>query len=107
MHARTCFKDNVVKELTRMERKRAQERPMVLSQKRPGKIKGRLAYNGKATRDLITKEDKASPTVLNDSIMLTTAIYAHEERDMASFDVPNAFIQTLLPVNSDGERVII
>ena len=26
---------------------------------------------------------------------------------MASFDVPNAFIQTLLPVKSDGERVIM
>ena len=39
--------------------------------------------------------------------MLTTVIDTHKERDVASFDVPNAFIQTLLPVNRDGERVIM
>ena len=80
---------------------------MILTRKRSGKIKGRLAYNGKATRDWISKEDKASPTVLNESIMLTTAIDAQENRDVASYDVPNAFIQTLLPVKSSGERVIM
>ena len=57
--------------------------------------------------DWISKDDKASPTALNESIILTTTIDAHEERDVASFDVLNAFIQTLLPVKSDGERVIM
>ena len=92
IHARKCFKAITVKELACLERKRAQEGLMILSQKQSGKIKGRLAYNGKATRDWISKEDKASLNVLNESIMLTTAIDAHEERDVTSFDVPNVFI---------------
>ena len=107
MHARTCFKVIVINELTHLGRKRAQEGLMTLSRKRSRNIKGRLAYNGKVTRDWISKEDKASPTVLNESIMLTTAIDAQENRDVASYDVPNAFIQTLLPVKSSGERVIM
>ena len=107
MHARTYFKAIVVKEINRLERKRAQEGLIIISQKRSGKSKSRVAHNGKATRDWITKEYKASPTVLNESIMLTTVIDAHKGRDVASFDVRNAFIQPLLPVKSDGERVIM
>ena len=39
--------------------------------------------------------------------MLTTTIDAHEGRDIGSYNLPNSFIQTLLLVNSDGDRVIM
>ena len=80
---------------------------MILSQKKSGKSKGNLAYNDKATRDWISKEDKLSPTVLNESITLTIAVDAHKNHYVAAFDVPNAFIQTIFPVESNGEESIM
>ena len=80
---------------------------MLLTRKRSGKVKGRLAYNGKPTRDWISKEDKSSPTVANDALMITCAIDAFEKRDIMSLDVPNAFIQTDAPLKKIGERVVM
>ena len=107
MVRRTCFKAIAVAELTRQERIRAQEGLMILTRKCCGTVKGRLAYNGKKTRDWITKEDKSSPTVLNESIMITSAMDAFERRDVMTCDIPNAFIQTEAPRKEKGERVIM
>ena len=76
MHQRRCFKAVVVAKLNQLERVRAQEGLMLLTRKRIRKVKGRLAYNGKPTQDWIWKEDKYSPTVANESLMITCAIYA-------------------------------
>ena len=92
LHNRSCFKASVVKELTRLEKERAMDGLMFVSQKRTGKFKGRLAYNGKPTREWISREDKSSPTAYNESIFLTCAVDAMEKRDIMSIDVPNAFI---------------
>lgn len=51
---------------------------MILSHKIYGKIKGRLAYNGNATRDWVAKEANSSPTVMNKSIMSTTTVDSHK-----------------------------
>ena len=80
---------------------------MILTRKRCGTVKGRLAYNGKKMRDWISKEDKSSPTVLNESIMLTSAVDAYEQRDVMTCDIPNAFIQTEAPRKDKGERIIM
>ena len=107
MHSRGYFRAIAVKELTRQEKIRAQEGLMILNQKGCGRVKGRLAYNGKATQDWITKQDKRSPTVLTESIKVSSEVDAHEGRDVLSMDVPNAFIQTILPPKADGERIIM
>ena len=39
------------------------------------------------------KEDSSSPTVLTEAILLTAVVDAIEERDVATVDIPNAFIQ--------------
>lgn len=75
--------------------------------KKSGNIKDRIAYNGKAKRDWISKEDNAYLIFLNKSIMLTNTIDAYENRDVASLDVPNAFIQMHMSVKINGKRVII
>ena len=80
---------------------------MILNQKRCSRVKGRLAYNGKATRGWIIKEDKSSPTVLTESIKILSMVDAQEGRDVLSMDVPNAFIQTIMPPKEDGERIIM
>ena len=39
------------------------------------------------------KEEASSPTVSIEAVMLTCAIDAHEERDVATVDIPGAFMQ--------------
>jgi hypothetical protein len=79
-----------------------------LIEKRDGRIKGRTVYNDKPTRDWHDKEDSASPTASLESIFLTSIIAAKEERDIMMADIPNTFIQTLMPeLEEDQERVIM
>jgi hypothetical protein len=81
---------------------------MFLGEKRCRTVKGRMVYNGKPTREWLSREDSASPTAALESIMLTAVIDAHEERDVMTCDIPNAFIQALMPEVKDGdERVMI
>ena len=77
---------------------------MLLARKKSGDVKGRLVYNGKGTRSWISREDKSSPTVLNESLMLTCAVDAFERRDIMSLDIPNAYIQVEVPKMIKGER---
>ena len=76
LHDRTCWRAIAVRELARQERERAMECLMFLTEKKTNDIKGRLAYNGKPTRDWITREDKSSPTAHTESILLTAGIDA-------------------------------
>eukprot|EP00980_Cylindrotheca_fusiformis_P025108 scaffold13089_cov64-Cylindrotheca_fusiformis.AAC.1 len=76
---------------------------MFLTEKRDGTIKGRMVYNGKPTRDWLSREDAASPTASLESVFLTATIDAHEGRDVMTADVPNAIIQTQMPEQKEGE----
>ena len=44
---------------------------------------------------------------MTESILLTTVIDAKENRDVATVDISNAFIQTDVENNDDGSRVIM
>ena len=107
MHSRVGFKAVAVAELTRLERQRAQEGLMLLTRKKSGDVKGRLVYNGKGTRSWVSREDKSSPTVLNESLMLTCAVDAYEMRDVMTLDIPNAYIQAEVPKMKRGERIVM
>ena len=108
LHRRNCFTPISINELTASERKKAQEALMFLTEKRDQSIKGRMVYNGKPTREWLSREDSASPTAALESIMITAVIDAHEGRDIMTADVPNAFIQTEMPEPEKGqERVIM
>ena len=104
---RVCFVPISVKELTSAERRKAMEALVFLTEKRCGTIKGRLVYNGKPTREWLSREESASPTASLESIMLLAVIDAKEERDVQCYDVPNAFIQAELPQEKGQERVIM
>ena len=80
---------------------------MLLIHKIWGKMKGKLVYNGKKTRDWISREDKSSPTVLTESLMITCPVDAHEGRDVMSLDIPNAYIQACVPKQPKGNRVVM
>ena len=79
MHHRTYFRALAVAELTKTKKLRAMEGLMFLTLKKSGEVKGRLAYNGKPTRQWIGKEDKASPTALTESILLLAGLDAAEK----------------------------
>ena len=59
-----------------------------------GEIKGRTFAGGNKQRGYINPEDASSPTVLTETVILTSMIDAMEEREVAIVDIPNAFIQT-------------
>ena len=79
---------------------------MFLTEKRDKSVKGQMVYNGKPTREWLTREDLASPTAALESIMLTAVIDAHEGRDVMCADIPNAFIQAEMLDISDGEEQV-
>ncbi len=80
---------------------------MFLTEKRDKTIKGRMVYNGKPTREWMSREDLTSPTAALESIMLTAIVDAKEGRDVMTCDITNAFKQTKLPNIEDGEERVI
>jgi Reverse transcriptase (RNA-dependent DNA polymerase) len=80
-------------QLTALERSRALGYLMFLKENTDGSIKGRGCADGRPQRAYIPKEDATSPTVRNESTMLTATIDAYERRDVATVDLPGAFMQ--------------
>eukprot|EP00980_Cylindrotheca_fusiformis_P022076 scaffold8970_cov88-Cylindrotheca_fusiformis.AAC.1 len=107
LYKRNCFEPVSVKDMKPSEKRKAMEALMFLTEKRDGTIKGRMVYNGKPTRDWLSREDAASPTASLESVFLTATIDAHEGRDVMTADVPNAFIQTQMPEQKEGEDRVI
>ena len=64
-------------------------------------------FNGKPTRQWLGKDESTSPTATTESIFLTGVIDAHENRDVMSNDIPNAFIQAELKRKPGREKVIM
>ena len=101
LHDRVAFAPRDPATLTEEQMRKAQVALMFLTEKRDGTKKGRMVFNGKPTREYLGKEDSRSPTASHEGIVLTAVIDAHEGRDVASADVPNAFVQTPMPVDSE------
>ena len=53
------------------------------------------------------RDNKSSTIALTESILLTDGVDAREEREVASLDVPNAFIQTHTHLDPSGERTVM
>eukprot|EP00956_Cyclotella_meneghiniana_P002566 scaffold3022_cov42-Cyclotella_meneghiniana.AAC.2 len=79
-------------ELTPEQKKQALASLIFITEKRCGRIKARACANGSTQRGYIPKETTASPTVMNDSVMITSAVDAHEEREVVTLDIPGAFL---------------
>jgi hypothetical protein len=107
IHKRTCFAPLKVKNMKPCERKKAQMALMFLTEKRDKSVKGRMVYNGKPTREWLSRKDAASPTAALESIIITGVIKAKEQRDVMTCDIPNAFIQALLPKKDPGEDRVV
>ena len=80
---------------------------MFLTEKHDRKIKGRMVYNRKPTREWMSRDDAASPTCSVESIMLLSVIDSKENQDILTADVLNAFIQAYMPEVKDGEEWVM
>ena len=69
---------------------------MFLKIKRNGDIKGRGCADGRKQREFISKEEASSPTVSTHPLMATCLIDAIEGRDVATVDIPGAFLQATM-----------
>ena len=78
---------------------------MFIVEKRDGRVKARKCAVGSKQRTF-TEYDKhasTSPTVSTGGVFITSAVEAHEERDVATFDVPGAFLHT----DNDEETIML
>ena len=108
LHDRECFQPIMVESLSTTEKRGPMESLIFLTEKKDGTIKARHCANGSTQRDYMTREDVSSPTVSTESTLLTAVIEAEEQRDVATCDIPNAFIQTDVEyMDSEGHRTIM
>lgn len=94
--------------LTSCEQKRAALRYlMFLKMKRSGKIKGRGCADGWKQHIYKSKEETSSLTISTEALFLTCIIDAMECRDVATLDIPGAFMQAdmdeLVHLRIEGE----
>jgi hypothetical protein len=66
----------------------------LIKERRCRKIKGQTCADGREQREYVKEEDSTSPTVLTEALLLTLTIDANEHRDVATADVPGAFLHS-------------
>jgi len=52
-----------------------------------------------------SREQAASPVAATEAILITGVIEAKQCRDIMNLDIPNAFVQTVIP--QDGDKVVM
>jgi Reverse transcriptase (RNA-dependent DNA polymerase) len=92
LHDKNTFQPKMPSTLTAAEKSAALQCLMFLKEKRNGSIKGRGCADGRKQRLYTAKEDASSPTVAIESVMLSCVVDAAEGRDVATVDIPGAFL---------------
>ena len=93
LHERKVGEPRHATTLSPMQKKNALGYLMFLKQKRTGQIKGRGCADGRKQRLDTPKGAASSPTVATESVLLSCVIDAKEQRDVATVDIPGAFMQ--------------
>jgi hypothetical protein len=93
LHARKVAKPVDGNKLTAEKKRATLQYLMFLSKKRCGRIKARGCAEGRKQRKTTSKEDASAPTAAIESVMLSVTINAMEECDLATVDIPGAFMQ--------------
>jgi hypothetical protein len=82
LHDRVCFEPISVADMSQSEIRKSMEALMLLTEKRDGTIKGRMVYNGKPTREWLSREDStelvredAPHFALRDRTFLRTVLF--------------------------------
>jgi hypothetical protein len=80
-------------DLTAEERKGALRYLMFLKEKLCGTIKGHGCADGRSQWEYMSKQETLSPTVATKALLLTCVINAIEKRDVATCNIPGAYMQ--------------
>ncbi len=94
LHRRETFIPRQMSELTAEQQTKILQSHMFIGQKRTEETKARMVAGGNTQHGHVTKEVSSSPSVSTKAVLLTSIVDAHEGRDVAVIDIPNAFIQT-------------
>jgi hypothetical protein len=92
LHTLNCFRPRHPSTLTHTDRRNALSSLMFLTEKRSGEVKARNCANGSVQRQHVVKEEATAPTVTSEAIFVQSTIFAHESRDVATCDIPGAFL---------------
>ena len=90
IHYCDTFKTVNHRSLSKKEYEKVLESHLFLKQKRDKSIKGQMVAGGNKQRGTIDKEDTALPSAVLEPVLLTSTIYASEERGFSVIDIPNA-----------------
>ena len=93
LHERKVGEPRDASKLSSTQKKNVLGYLMFLKQKRTGQIKGRGCADGRKQRLYTPKDDASSPTVATESVLLSCVIDAKERCDVATVDIPGAFMQ--------------
>jgi hypothetical protein len=94
--------------ITDNEKKRALKAVNLIKEKRTGELKGRSCVSGSVQRKYLGKDDSvSSPTSSLESLISTLIIDVYEQRDVAFFDIPGAFLQAKLNKNDNKGRTLM
>jgi hypothetical protein len=104
IHDRVIFEPISIEEMTKLEKKRAMESLIFLTEKRDETVKARVCANGSTQRAYISREEASSPTAAPEAIITTGVIDTKQKRDIMTLDIPNAFVQTKIEL--DGDKII-
>ncbi len=66
---------------------------MFLTEKRTGELKACTCANCSVQQQHIAKEETNAPTVVTEAIFVQGTIFAHENRNVATCNIPGAFLQ--------------
>ena len=84
--------------ITSEEKHQALEAVNLIKEKRCGHIRGRTCANGSKQRQFLKEgESITSPTVSLEVLLGTLMIDAYEGKDVATFDVPGAYLHAEMP----------
>ena len=86
------FKGLHASSLTSQQKKDSLNAINLIKEKRCGRIKGRTVADGRKQRHQYSREEITSPTVSNDALSMTLLIDANEKRDVATADIPGAYL---------------
>ena len=80
------------------EKNKALNAVNLIKEKRDGKIKGKTCANGSTQRKYLKDDDSVTfPTVSLEALFVTLVIDAYEGRDIATFDIPGAYLHSEMP----------
>jgi len=93
VHDMDVFNQKDPCKMTCEEKKQALEYLIFLKQKKSRRVKVHGCADGPKQRKYMNKEETSSPMVATESLLLTCIINAEEEHDVATVNLPGAFMQ--------------